>query len=69
MISFSGWLRRLTVSRPFASIGRSNAITIGAVIFASGVVLKSGNTCSVSDRQMSSAYAGVTGTEPASAIR
>ena len=35
-------------------------MTIGAVIFESGVVFRSGNTCSVSDRKMSLAYAGVT---------
>ncbi|MNG08206.1 hypothetical protein D3C84_915470 [compost metagenome] len=61
MISLSRWLSRFTVSRlPLASIGRSSSMTIGAVIFESGVVFRSGNTCSVSDRQMSSAYAGVT---------
>lgn len=59
MISFSLWLRRFNFSRlPLASIGRSNPITIGVVIFASGIVLKSGSTYSVSDRQMSSAQAG-----------
>ncbi|MNE79642.1 hypothetical protein D3C80_1761470 [compost metagenome] len=35
-------------------------MTIGALICERGVVFKSGKTCSVSERQISSAYAGVT---------
>ncbi|MNE72912.1 hypothetical protein D3C80_1688910 [compost metagenome] len=61
MISLSRWLSRFTVSRlPLASIGRRSLITIGAQTSESGVDFMLGKTCSVSERQMSSAYAGVT---------
>lgn len=61
MISLRRWLSRLTVSRlPFAPSGLSNLMTAGAVISEIGVSAKSGKTCSVKERQMSSAYAVVT---------